>query len=66
MEFTDKYIHLRGVTKMRVAKINMAFNSEGEYISIKEARRGEIYFCLYCKDRLIANLGSKQIHILDT
>ena len=40
----------------------MAVDHEGKYVKIQEAVRGQEYFCLNCKEKLIPSMGNKNIH----
>lgn len=44
------------------AKINIAVNHNGDYVKIQDAVKGQLYYCLNCKERLIANTGDRNIH----
>lgn len=44
------------------AKINIAIDHNGNYVKIQDAIKGQLYYCLNCKERLIANTGNNNIH----
>lgn len=44
------------------AKINIAIDDNGNYVKIQDAIKGQLYYCLNCKERLIANTGNNNIH----
>ncbi len=44
------------------AKINIAIDQKGNYVKIQDAVKGQLYYCLNCKERLIANTGDHNIH----
>lgn len=44
------------------AKISVAFDQEGNYIDIKDAVKGGVYYCFNCKERVFAAKGEKNIH----
>ena len=44
------------------AKINIAIDENDNYVKIQDAVKGQLYYCLNCKERLIANTGNNNIH----
>lgn len=44
------------------AKINIAIDDNGNYVKIQDAVKGQLYYCLNCRERLIANTGNNNIH----
>lgn len=44
------------------AKISIAYDQNDNLVKIQDSVKGQLYFCLNCRERLIANTGNKNIH----